>query len=261
MLVGRTRHQASVLSTGLRKLGATVLEIPFIEIRRPRSFRRLDAALRNLEGYDWLILTSVNGVEAMWERLDKLRLTKKIFKHLSVAAIGPATRKAIEQRGGKVDVVPKEYVAESVVRSLRRRVKGKRVLLVRAKVARDVIPRELHKAGAQVDVVEAYETVVPQASRKRLRDVVASPRRRPHVVTFTSSSTVRNFVELLGGYRSAVRTVKAVRGQECPRHIQLASIGSITSSTLREFGLSVDIEAAEFTIPALVKAISASRVC
>jgi len=100
VLVGRTRHQASVLSTGLRKLGATVLEIPFIEIRRPRSFRRLDAALRNLEGYDWLILTSVNGVEAMWERLDKLRLTKKIFKHLSVAAIGPATRKAIEQRGG-----------------------------------------------------------------------------------------------------------------------------------------------------------------
>src|ERR1700678_1347463 len=261
ILVGRARHQAGALSAELRKLGATVLEIPFIKIRKPRSYRPLDSALRNISAYDWLILTSVNGVEAMWERIGKLGLKSSDLNHLRIVAIGPATQKAIEQHRVKVDVVPKEYVAESVVRSLRRRVKGKRVLLVRAKVARDVIPRELHKAGAQVDVVEAYETVVPQASRKRLRDVVASPRRRPHVVTFTSSSTVRNFVELLGGYRSAVRTVKAVRGQECPRHIQLSSIGSITSSTLREFGLSVDIEAAEFTIPALVKAISASRVC
>ncbi len=140
ILVGRARHQASALSTELRKLGATVLEIPFIEIREPRSFKPLDSALQNLAEYDWLILTSANGVEAMWQRMKKLRLTKRALMHLSVAAIGPATRKAIEQRGIKVDVVPKEYVAESVVRSLRRRVKGKRVLLVRARVARDVIP-------------------------------------------------------------------------------------------------------------------------
>ncbi|MGA8272731.1 MAG: uroporphyrinogen-III synthase [Candidatus Sulfotelmatobacter sp.] len=246
VLVGRARHQASALSTELRKLGATVLEIPFIEIQRPRSFKPLDSALRNLEGYDWLILTSVNGVEAMWERLDKLRLTKKNLKHLRVVAIGPATRKAIEQRGGKVDVVPKEYVAESVVRSLRRRVKGKRMLLVRAKVARDVIPRELRRAGAQVDVVEGYETVVPQASRKRLRDVFGSPRRRPHVVTFTSSSTVRNFADLLQlrGGRSA-----KLNG------VLMASIGPVTSSTLREVGLRADIAAKEFTIPGLVAAI------
>src|SRR6202035_4376550 len=104
--------------------------------------------------------------------------------------------KAIDDRGVEVDVVPTEYVAEAVVRSLRRRVKGKRVLLVRAKVARDVIPRELRLAGAEVDVVEAYETVVPAASRARLRGVLKSLRRRPHLVTFTSSSTVRNFVNL-----------------------------------------------------------------
>lgn len=266
LLVGRARHQAGALSGELRKLGATVLEIPFIEIRAPRSFKPLDSALRNLERYDWLILTSVNGVEAMWERLDKLRLTKKNLNHLRVAAIGPATKKAIEQRGGKVDVVPKEYVAESVVRSLRRQVKGKRVLLVRAKVARDVIPRELRRAGAHVDVVEAYETVVPQASCRRLRDVVANPRRRPHVITFTSSSTVRNFVDLLGGSRSAVRTQRAVRGQDCPRHtstahpgldgLLLASIGPVTSATLCELGLRADIVAKEFTIPGLVKAIA-----
>src|SRR5207344_2355898 len=115
-----------------------------------------------------------------------------------VAAIGPATRKAIEQRGVKVDVMPKEYVAESVVRSLKGKVKGKRVLLVRAKVARDVIPQELRKAGAHVDVVEAYETVVPESSRRRLQAALANPRKRPQVVTFTSSSTVKNFVELLG---------------------------------------------------------------
>ncbi len=259
MLVGRARHQASALSAELHKLGATVIEIPFIEIRKPRSFKPLDSALENLKAYDWLILTSVNGVEAMWDRLGKLRLAKKDFAHLRVAAIGPATKKAIEQRGAKVDVVPKEYVAESVVRSLKKKVRGKHILLVRAKVARDVIPRELRKAGAQVDVVEAYETVVPQSSRVRLWKALANPRGRPDVVTFTSSSTVRNFVGLLGGSYAAVRMLAGFRGQECPRHIQLASIGRITSSTLREFGLPVDIEAAEFTIPGLVKAISASR--
>jgi len=243
VLVGRARHQAGALSGELRKLGATVLEIPFIEIRKPRSFQALDSALERLADYDWLILTSANGVEAMWERLIKLRRRKATLKHLRIAAIGPATKKAIEQRGGKVDVVPKEYVAESVVRSLWRRVKGKRVLLVRARVARDVIPRELRRAGAQVHVVEAYETVVPQSSRRRLRIALANPVRRPHVITFTSSSTVRNFVALLRSPRANVEG------------IGLASIGPVTSSTLRELGLRVDIEAKEFTIPGLVEAI------
>ena len=243
VLVGRARHQASALSAKLRELGATVIEIPFIEIRTPRSFKPLDSALTNLATYDWLILTSVNGVEAMWGRLARLRMTKIDLKCLRVAAIGPATKKAVEQRGAKVDLVPKEYVAESVVRSLRRRVKGKRVLLVRAKVARDVIPRELRRAGADVDVVEAYETVAPQRSRRRLRSLLGNPRRRPQVVTFTSSSTVRNFVALLGSSRPSMESLR------------LASIGPVTSSTLRELGLRADIEAKEFTIPGLVEAI------
>jgi uroporphyrinogen-III synthase len=281
ILVGRARHQAGALSAELRKLGATVLEIPFIEIRKPRSFKLLDSALRNLESYDWLILTSANGVEAMWERLAKLKLDpikpreghdfrsqpalskrsapKGAAKdqkrqaasaaeghRLRIAAIGPATKKAIEQRGVTVDVVPKEYVAESVVRSLRKRVRNKKVLLVRAKVARDVIPRELRKAGAQVDVVEAYETVVPESSRKRLKSAFESPHHRPHVVTFTSSSTVGNFVELL---RSRGKRAARLDG------ILTASIGPVTSSTLRERGVGVDIAAKEFTIPGLVEAI------
>jgi uroporphyrinogen-III synthase len=291
ILVGRARQQAGSLSRELRKLGAEVLEIPFIEIRTPRSFQSLDSALKNLDSYDWLILTSVNGVEAMWERLAKLKLDftgsregpdfsralrsrgRKTAlaaegpgpKHLRIAAIGPATKKAIEQRGGKVDVVPKEYVAESVVRSLRRRVTGKRVLLVRAKVARDVIPRELRRAGAHVDVVEAYETIVPTASGRRLQSVLTNRARRPHLVTFTSSSTVRNFVALLESH-AAAQPPQAFRGQECPRHINpryisldgilLASIGPVTSSTLRELDLDVDIQARQFTIPGLVVAIT-----
>lgn len=240
VLVGRARHQAGALSSELRNLGAKVLEVPFIEIRKPRSFRALDSALGNLETYDWLILTSVNGVEAMWARMERLKVNPN--GALRVAAIGPATRRAIEQRGWRVDVVPNEYVAESVVRSLKRKVKGKRVLLVRAKVARDVIPREMRKAGAHVDVVEAYETVVPATSRERLRSALSSRGRRPHIVTFTSSSTVKNFIALVGKRANL-------------KGIRTASIGPVTSATLRECGLKVDIAAREFTIPGLVTAI------
>jgi uroporphyrinogen-III synthase len=253
VLVGRARHQASALSAGLRDLGAEVLEIPFIEIRKPRSYRALDTALRNLSEYDWLILTSVNGVDALWERLRRVRMGAKAMRHLKIAAIGPATRQAIEQRGAKVNVVPQEYVAESVVASLQRKVKGKRVLLARAKVARDVIPRELRKLGARVDVVEAYETVIPQSSRQRLRAVLKSQERQPDWITFTSSSTVRNFLELLGGKREQRRPRHV--GREDKR-VRLASIGPVTSSALREFGFPVDVEAAEYTIPGLIKAIS-----
>jgi uroporphyrinogen-III synthase len=297
VLVGRARHQAGALSSELRRRGAEVIEIPFIEIRNPNSFQPLDAALKNLRSYDWLILTSVNGVEAMWERLEKLGLLRnpskaRVFKRATpphgrdfrravglsngnsalsaevplpgIAAIGPATKKAIEQRGVRVDVVPQEYVAESVVRSLKNRVKGQRVLLVRAKVARDVIPRELRKAGAHVDVVEAYETVVPQSSRTLLRRALGNPRHRPHVVTFTSSSTVRNFVALLGLPTATAQSLQS-RGAARARAkslltnlegIRLASIGPVTSSTLREVGLRVDVQAKEFTIPGLVKAIA-----
>jgi uroporphyrinogen-III synthase len=260
VLVGRARHQAGALSSELRRRGAQVIEIPFIEIRKPRSFRPLDSALMSLEAYDWLILTSVNGVEAMRERMKKLRLTKRALHHLQVAAIGPATKKAIERRGIEVDVVPREYVAESVARSLKSKVRGKRILLVRAKVARDVIPRELRKAGAHVDVVEAYETMVPQSSRSRLRDALENPLQRPHVVTFTSSSTVRNFVELLGSRRLSEKP-RSARGRGRPRYtelggIRMASIGPVTSATLRELGLDVDIAAKEFTIPGLIEAIA-----
>jgi uroporphyrinogen-III synthase len=254
VVVGRARHQAGALSSGLRELGAEVAEIPFIEIRKPRSYQPLDSTLRNLHDYDWLILTSVNGVEAVWERLRNLSLTRRQLRHLKIAAIGPATRNAIEKRGVKVNVVPEEYVAESVVKSLRGQIAGKRVLLARAKVARDVIPRELRKLGADVDVVEAYETVIPESSRTQLPALLKDTKRRPHVITFTSSSTVRNFVALLGKNvwrgRPGPRKASSIDG------IRLASIGPVTSSTLRDLGFPVDVEAKEYTIPGLIKAIA-----
>src|SRR5258706_639815 len=248
ILVGRARHQASALSAGLRSLGASVVEIPFIEIRKAESFQPVDDALKNLKSYDWLILTSVNGVEAMLQRRRKFRLTRKHFKHLQIAAIGPATKRALLKSGLKVKMVPEEYVAESVVRGLRDKVRGKRVLLVRAKVARDFIPEELRKVGATVDVVEAYETVVPKKSQERLRVLMKNSTRRPHLVTFTSSSTARNFAELLGP--AGTRSLKDV---------QLASIGPVTSATLRELQLPVAIEAREFTMSGLIRAILLAR--
>jgi uroporphyrinogen-III synthase len=263
ILVGRARHQAGSLSTSLRSLGASVIEIPFIEIRKPQSFVPLDHALNNLKTYDWLILTSVNGVEALWQRLRKLRIPRTRLKHIQIAAIGPATKRAIVKHGLKVKMMPEEYVAESVVKGLYDKVNGKRVLLVRAKVARDVIPESLRAAGAEVDVVEAYETVVPEKSKMRLRALFKNQQRRPHIVTFTSSSTVRNFADLLGTTkpRPSAKTAQPKKAAKTTalKSVQFASIGPVTSATLRELELPVSIEAREFTMGGLIRAIVLAR--
>lgn len=247
ILVSRARKQAGALSDGLRAQGAEVMEIPFIEIRPPRSYKAMDDGLRLTSEYEWLILTSVNGVEALFARMEKLGIPKRRLLPLNIAAIGPATRAAIERHGLPVAVTPKEYVAEAVVEALRNKVKGKRVLLCRAKVARDVIPRELRRLGAFVDVVEAYETVIPAASRVKLRRILRTQEDRPHAITFTSSSTVKNYVSLLGIRSGKSKLVQGVWN---------ASIGPVTSDTLRNFELSVDVQANEFTIPGLIKALT-----
>ncbi|MGH9528641.1 MAG: uroporphyrinogen-III synthase [Terriglobales bacterium] len=253
VLVGRARHQASALSSALRDLDAEVIEIPFIEIRKPRSYKRLDQALQELHIYDWMILTSVNGVDAVWGRAEKLGRKLSQPTQLKIAAIGPATKHALEERGFKVDIMPKRYVAESVVKSLRSRVKAKRVLLARAKVARDVIPEELRKAGALVDVIETYQTVVPKSGRARLKKILKNKNGRPHVITFTSSSTVKNFAALLSS--DPIRRLAQKKISNELGDIRFASIGPVTSGTLREFGLEVHMEAKEYTIPGLVAAI------
>src|SRR6202021_1523438 len=134
---------AGRLCKALGGLAAPVSGLLCIKSPKPQSYAPLDAALNSMKSYDWLILTSANGVEAMWRRIQKLRIPRTWLKHLKIAAIGPATKKAIVKHGLKVKMVPEEYVAESVVKGLRDEVKGKRVVLIRAKVARDVIPEDL----------------------------------------------------------------------------------------------------------------------
>src|SRR5205085_7074991 len=247
LLLTGAHVRASRLSRAPQDLGPTAIPIPSIEIVPPQSFQPLDKALKKIPAYDWLILTSVNGVKALERRMVKQEIDIGLLRHLSVAAIGPATRAEIERLGLKVALMPDEYIAEAVVSALKGKVTGKRVLLIRAKVARDVIPKQLRDAGAEVDLVEAYETVLPAKSRDKLRPALEDANTRPHVITFTSSSTVKNFMALLPQGKSP---------KELLQGIALASIGPVTAATLREVGLWVNIEAADYTIPGLVDALA-----
>lgn len=240
----RAARQSSSLSRPLRDLGAEVTEVPTIQIKPPRTFKPLDAALKNIALYDWLVLTSVNGVEAVFARLKKLKIATARLEHLQIAAIGPATKKAIETQGLRVAVTPARYIAESVLEALHGKTEGKRILLARAKVARDVLPNELRKTAAQLDVVEAYETKVPAGARNKLQKLFASGDCRPDVITFTSSSTAVNFLELVGKTNYTAL-----------HEIWLASIGPVTSKTLRKAGFPPTIEAREYTMNGLVLAI------
>lgn len=243
IVITRAHKQAEGLSLLLRGYGAEVIEAPVIEIRPPDSFEALDEALNNILQYDWLILTSVNGVEALFSRLEPLGLSVDSLQHLKIAAIGPATEERIQDHGLVVDLVPPRYVAEEVVQMLRKQVKGERVLLVRAKVARDVIPEELRHAGARVDVVDAYQTVIPAGAKERLLEVFAGG--APDAITFTSSSTVKNFLSVVLGTEIPAKLAKT----------KFASIGPVTSETLREYALPVHVEADEFTMDGLAQAL------
>ena len=245
ILTTRASKQSGGLAKPLLDLGAEVIEIPTIEIRPPRSYKALDAALKMIHNYEWLILTSVNGVEALFARLKKLRIVTAKLSHLQIAAIGPATQREIEKRGLTVTVTPEKYVAESVVEALKGKTEGKRVLLVRAKIARDVLPTELRKAGARVEVAEAYETHVPKGAQARLNKLFAHAESCPDIVTFTSSSTATNFLDLLAKEHYAGL-----------RDIHLASIGPVTSGTLTKAGFNPRIEATEYTMEGLVGAIT-----
>ncbi len=258
ILITRARHQAQALASALEEQGAEVLSIPAIQIVPPDSYAPLDAALRDARKYQWLILTSVNGVAVLMERLEKMARTtlatpqavldSPVFRSkdsLKIAAMGPATARALEARGLPVDVVPEKYIAESLVEALRDQVFGQNVLLVRAKVARDVVPVELEKAGAKIDVVDAYQTVVPGSSCEALRRAFDRPADLPHAVTFTSSSTVTNFFHLLDEAGISV----------WPPSMAAASIGPVTSRTLLDHGIEPVVEAGEYTIPGLVAAL------
>ena len=191
-----------------------------IDIIPPESFDPLDNTLRQLGEYDWLIVTSANTAQVLAERSQSLGLTLSHFNSLKTIAIGPATASAMAEQGIKVDLIPDRYVAESVVDALRDRVRGSRILLARARIARDVIPEALTAAGARVDVVDAYQTVVPTGSEQKVREIFGPTQYAIDAVTFTSSSTVKNFVMLLRQAEVASATARSQSmfdrtGDEC----------------------------------------------
>jgi uroporphyrinogen III methyltransferase/synthase len=236
IVVTRAREQADALASRLSALGAGVIELPTIEIRPPADPAPLDRAIAALDTYDWLIFTSANGVRFFLQHLDDLRKLRA-----KICAIGPATRDAVEALHVKVDLMGKEYVAESLLEAFAaHKLSGKRVLLPRAAVARDLVPNELARRGAHVDVVEAYRTVAPEHLAEQAHDILSS---RPDCITFTSSSTVRNLVEAAGA--------EALRG------IRVASIGPITTQTARDLGIEVAIQAEVFNVEGLVEAVLA----
>jgi len=240
IVVTRAAEQAGDLSERLRALGADAIELPVISIQPPEDPGPLDRALEQLSSYDWLIFTSVNGVKFFLDRLDRSAHDLRSLR-ARICAIGPATRRAVEDLHLKVDLMPREYVAESLVQAFANEsLSAARVLLPRAAVARDLIPLELAKLGAQVDVVEAYRNIPPPEAWRRAADIFGADK-KPDWITFTSSSTVKNLAGIAGD--------KALEGA------RIASIGPVTSETARSLGLKIDTEAKQFTIDGLIQAI------
>jgi uroporphyrinogen III methyltransferase/synthase len=239
IVVTRTRKQASALSSKLRALGANVLELPTIRIEPPTDLRAFAELVQDSHAYDWIIFTSANGVEAFFEIFFKLYDDAREIGGARIAAIGPATAQRVKDFHLHVDLQPEEFVAEAVVREFQKQgdVENLRILLVRAEKARDVLPKQLSALGAIVDEAFAYQTVLETrdtGARRQLSEEGAD------LLTFTSSSTVENFLAL---------------GLPWPKGMQVASIGPITSKTARDHGLKIDIEARRHDIDGLVQAI------
>ncbi len=243
ILVTRSREQASVLSEKLERLGAEAWEYPTIKIQEPEDLTFLDQAVANAGAYDWIIFTSVNGVKAFFNRLKAQRLDIRSLNNAKICAIGPKTAEALEERGLLVDVMPEVFRAEAVVAALEGRIQtGDKVLLPRADLARQVLVDSLQQLGAQVDEIIAYQTVLADTSDTELL-LEKLQAGEMHIVTFTSSSTVTNFLQLVGEHRQLLKGVK------------IACIGPITAETAEKNGLHVDICAQQYTIDGLVEAI------
>ena len=244
IVVTRARAQAGELSGKLEALGAEVVEFPTIEIQAPKDFNPLDKAIRQLDSYDWIVFTSTNGVEAFLARIRYHGLDlRAVPRSARIAAIGPATADRLEEAGLRVDVVPEEYRAESLLEAVTgTSLSGRKILIPRAKVAREVLPEKLREAGAEVTVPPVYESVPSSEGRDTLVEKLQAG--EIDCITFTASSTVENFVEAFG--EEANNLLQDTR---------VACIGPITADTARKRGINVDIEAEKYTIPGLVTAV------
>ncbi len=241
ILVTRAREQSRGLAQRLHDLGAAAIEIPTIEIRPATDYGPLDRAIASLSEYDWLVFTSVNGVRFFVERLDRSGSDWRRLR-AKICAIGPATQAAVEALHLKVDLIGKEYVAESLVEAFAvHPMAGMRVLIPRAAVARDLVPSALAARGARVDVVEAYRTAIPENTGPRLAELFGAAAGKPDCVTFTSSSTVQNLV--------------AAAGSEALRGVRAVSIGPVTTETARRLGVEIAAQARVFTMEGLLEAV------
>jgi uroporphyrinogen III methyltransferase / synthase len=246
IVVTRAREQASDFVACLSELGAECVEFPSIEVTPPLSWKELDRAIGNLESYQWLVFTSVNGVKYFFDRLENSGQDARNLKGIGIAAIGPKTADAIRRKGVKPDLVPEEYRAEAVVEAFRKHgVKGLKILLPRAAEARELLPQELEKMGAAVEVVEAYRAVKPKGTKDEIRAMLEKG--DIHMVTFTSSSTVSNFMEMFESESEGL-----LKWME---KVAVACIGPVTAKTAEERGLSVQITPSDYTIEALAEAI------
>ncbi len=243
ILVTRSASQTAKLSEALRSLRCIPVEVPVLEIVPPESYAPLDNALTHLDRFDWLILTSTNTLRAISVRCQRFTVNPARAEGLKVAAIGQATAEAARGFGFNVDLVPNDQVAEALVETLKGKVSGKRVLLLRAAIARDVIPDALRAAGAQVDVVDAYRNVMPAAAPELLR---AALQQGIDAASFTSSSSVTHLAE-------------AAHAASIPfpfAGVAAISIGPITSQTLRDHDWAPAAEASPSDIPGLVRALA-----
>lgn len=251
IVITRAQAQAAPFAAALESYGARVISCPTIEIVEPESFAQLDEAIQNLYGYDWLIFTSVNGVDYFLRRLSYLEHEVSELDALKVCAIGFATAERLREASIHVDVIPEEFKAEGVFSALERFIggasgfHGQNFLIPRAAQARDYLPRALEAAGARADVVPAYRTVAPQDTEKRRVEALLAGG-AIDCITFTSSSTVRNFAELF----DTTDLHNLLAG------VEVACIGDITASTAAEYGLQTNIQPAEFTTEALARSIA-----
>ena len=245
ILITRAREQAGDFAAQLKKLGAEVIEFPTIEIVPPLRWGEVDRAIDQLKSYDWAIFTSANGVNFFWQRATERGETLHLPASLNVCAIGPATADRLKEKRVAVQYIPKEFIAESILEGFEKRViKGKRILLARAKKARDILPKGLRKMGAEVDVVAAYRTIRPRGGSKRLRRLLTEE--QIDTIAFTSSSTVNHFGELL----------KKEDLKKLVKDTAIACIGPVTAQTAKKWGLRVRIQPRQYTIPGLTRAIA-----
>jgi uroporphyrinogen III methyltransferase/synthase len=245
IVITRAKEQARSFSRKLKAFGARVIEFPTIKFAPPEDWSEVDKAISNLSHYDWLIFTSVNGVRFFFARLEEKGLDFSPLREISIAAIGPATAKEIEGRELKVSYIPENYVAESIVKGFKKyELSGKRALLPRAEKARELIPEKLREEGMEVDVVTVYRTLPERKNASEMARMIKNG--EVDLITFTSSSTVRNFVEVLKEKLDLKSSLSQVK---------IACIGPVTAKTARELGLKVDILAEEFTIDGLIKSI------